>query len=216
MSFDVVLQQSQAKATPWRMANAFAVTSTTAAPQLFASQVKNKKLSFTGGHRVSCAIAGRRLAIRIPTVNDPQLSGDGLRSLENMLAAMDHMMFDDLPGLRTSLANTRAPWEVKETEEAFHLRFDMPGLTKDDVSVKIEGGKLVISGERKGLTSDNLNLAETQAKSFMRPLPRSYHTVLSLPDNVIAELMQSDMTASVLTVMVPKYEETDEPWWMSL
>ena len=193
------------------MASTIAVASSTVAPKLVASKVKDKKLSINGGHRVSCAIAGRRLAIRIPIVNDPESSGDGLRSLENMLAAMDHMMFDDLPSLRTSLTNTRAPWEVKETEEAFHLRFDMPGLTKDDVAVKIEGGKLVISGERKEPAT-----TATQAKSFMGPLPRSYRTVLSLPDNVIAELMQSDMTDSVLVVKVPKYEETDEPWWMSL
>jgi HSP20 family protein len=41
----------------------------------------------------------------------------------------------------------RRGWDAKETEDALHLRIDMPGLSKEDVKIFVEQNTLTIKGE---------------------------------------------------------------------
>ncbi|CAL9058822.1 unnamed protein product [Musa banksii] len=42
----------------------------------------------------------------------------------------------------------RTPWEIKEGEGVYKMRFDMPGMTKNDVKVWVEERMLVIKAEK--------------------------------------------------------------------
>lgn len=52
----------------------------------------------------------------------------------------DTMVFPGRNSNRTG-GEIRAPWDIK-------MRFDMPGLSKDDVKVSVEDNVLIIKGEQ--------------------------------------------------------------------
>ncbi len=39
--------------------------------------------------------------------------------------------------------------DITEDEKAYHIKADLPGMEKDDISVSVERGLLTISGEKK-------------------------------------------------------------------
>ena len=54
--------------------------------------------------------------------------------------------------------------DISETDDAFVVKAELPGVDKDDVSVKIENGILTIRGEKKTETEDKDN-------SIVSPIP---------------------------------------------
>lgn len=125
----------------------------------------------------------------------------GSRSLKQMLNTVDRL-FDPFWGSAAPAAvavDFRTPWDVKEDDDAFRLRLDMPGLSKDEVKVSIEDGDLVIKGEHK---------AEDQKEdSWSSRSYGSYHTRMTLPDNAKVEEVKAELKNGVLHVAVPKSKE---------
>lgn len=64
----------------------------------------------------------------------------GTTSLMQMLNTIDRIFDDHLlrtPSTSVALpVDFRTPWDVKEDDDAFRLRLDMPGLSKEEVSVQ--------------------------------------------------------------------------------
>jgi HSP20 family protein len=91
----------------------------------------------------------------------------------------------------------RPKMDVSEDEGNYLIAVDIPGLTKEDVSIKVESGVLKISGERK---DDNkkgkYHLSERVHGKFMR--------VVSLPDDVDAEAIKAKVTNGVLELELTK------------
>lgn len=59
----------------------------------------------------------------------------GDRSLRQMLNTVERLFADPIfgsPSPATAL-DLRTPWDVKEDDDAYKLRFDMPGLSKEEV-----------------------------------------------------------------------------------
>ncbi|CAI5500858.1 unnamed protein product [Closterium sp. Naga37s-1] len=142
------------------------------------------------------------------------------RSLTQLLDSVDRM-FDDalLPpmprfpslfratsslGASSAAARpavaVRTPWDVRETDDAFHIRLDMPGLSKEEVSVKLENGSLVIRGEHKVEEKGG----EEGEGLWDARIAKSYQTTLALPDNVLTDQIKAEMKNGVLTVTMAK------------
>ncbi|CAI7829179.1 unnamed protein product [Closterium sp. NIES-54] len=94
----------------------------------------------------------------------------------------------------------RTPWDVRETDDAFHMRLDMPGLSKKEVSVKLENGDLVIRGEHK---AEDMGGEEEEGLCDAR-IAKSYQITLALPDNVLTDQIKAEMKNGVLTVTMAK------------
>ena len=93
-------------------------------------------------------------------------------------------------------------FEVKETNEAFTLKADVPGVEEKDLDVAIHNGVLTVSGHREAeerKEGESYALYERQYGSFTRSF--------SLPDIADSERIDAKLDKGVLTLVVPKKAE---------
>ena len=90
-------------------------------------------------------------------------------------------------GYSTSWSTARA--QVEETEEAFLIHCDMPGVDPKGVSVTLEGDTLSIKGSREGRRS------------------ASYAQAYTVPKGVAQDQVEASYEHGVLTVRLPKLAE---------
>lgn len=103
----------------------------------------------------------------------------------------------------------RTPWEIKEGEGEYKMRFDMPGMTKEDVKVWVEEKMLVVKAEKvpnKKKVNGELEInggeeeeGEWSAKSYGR-----YSCRIALPENVVFEKIKAEVKDGVLYITIPK------------
>jgi HSP20 family protein len=95
------------------------------------------------------------------------------------------------------------PVDVFETPENIVLKADLPDVNKDEVDISIENNTLTIKGERN---MEN----EVNEKNFYR-MERSYGTFsrsFTLPPTVAGEKVEAVFNDGVLTLTLPKREES--------
>ena len=86
--------------------------------------------------------------------------------------------------------------DISEEDEKYVVTVDIPGLTKEDVGIKVESGMVKIEGERKAEQQGKYRHAERAFGKFMR--------VFSLPDDVEAEGITAKVANGVLELQLPK------------
>ena len=99
-------------------------------------------------------------------------------------------------------SEVRLPWDIVEDEKEVKMRFDMPGLTRDEVKVMVEDDTLVIRGEHKkeeGAEGDGDGWWKERSVS-------SYDMRLALPDECDKSKVRAELKNGVLLVTVPKTE----------
>jgi len=126
------------------------------------------------------------------------------RDLRSMIDTMDRM-FDDpffSPAAPSPARRRggRVPWDFKESDDAYLMRLDMPGLDKEEVKVYVEEDSLVIKGEH----SEEKKSSEDEWASRRHG---SYFTRIMLPDTANPEQIKAELKNGVLNVTVPKVEE---------
>ena len=93
-------------------------------------------------------------------------------------------------------------FDVTETETAYVLRGDIPGVSQKDLEVRLDEGILSVRGERKAEPSDSrLHRGERPAGSFER--------WFRLPGEVKQDKVEATYKRGVLTLTVPKQEPVD-------
>ena len=91
----------------------------------------------------------------------------------------------------------RFPVDLYEDKDNTYVRAELPGLTRDDISVEVVNDYLTINGNRK-VTDDDGKVTETFS------LNRS----IALSDAVQADKVSATYENGVLNVTLPKREET--------
>jgi HSP20 family protein len=92
--------------------------------------------------------------------------------------------------------------DLVETEDAFVLRADLPGLSEGDVNLELEDSVLTISGERKAEHEERKEgyyRVERASGTFSRSL--------TLPEGVDPEAVSAHFDKGVLEVRIPKPEQ---------
>ena len=98
----------------------------------------------------------------------------------------------------------RTPWEIKEGEKEYKMRFDMPGMTKEDVKVWVEEKMLVLKAEKEAKKkgeNDGEEEGDWSAKSYGR-----YSCRIALPESVQFEKIKAEVKDGVLYITLPKVE----------
>jgi len=122
------------------------------------------------------------------------------RGFELLNSMLDEFNTQDTDTLKYDFApsiNTR------ESEKAYHIEVDLPGMKKEDIDIQIEDNTLVISGERKmkeELKEENYYKVESSFGSFSRSF--------SLPEEADIENINAQCTDGVLEIVIPKLENT--------
>ncbi|HEX3478815.1 MAG TPA: Hsp20/alpha crystallin family protein [Kofleriaceae bacterium] len=93
-------------------------------------------------------------------------------------------------------------FEVKETNEAFILKGDLPGVAETDLDIAVHNYVLTVSGSRQSeerKEGESFALYERQYGSFSRSF--------SLPDTADGERVEAKLDAGVLTLTIWKKAE---------
>jgi HSP20 family protein len=93
--------------------------------------------------------------------------------------------------------------EVADDGKAMKITAELPGMSKDDVKLQIDGNRLLISGEKKNeqeRKDDGVYRTERYYGYFQRAVP--------LPEDVDKENADAEFSKGVLTVRLPKLESS--------
>jgi HSP20 family protein len=115
--------------------------------------------------------------------------------------------FDVAPFWRRELGLGSAPAvDIAETEKAFEITADMPGLDEKDIEVAMSNGTLTIKGgkqEEKEEKKKDYYLHERRFGSFERSF--------RIPETVDADKIEASFHKGVLNVKLPKKVEAQQP-----
>ena len=107
------------------------------------------------------------------------------------------------PARRDHDANWTPRVDVHEDEQGYTFHVDVPGMQKEDLGIDFHEGTLTLSGERRP--------ADTAEGTNHVRVERSYGTFyrsFSLPKAVQYDAIEATYADGVLTVRVPKAEES--------
>ena len=132
---------------------------------------------------------GRNLTIANPT-----------REFEDIYDRMGQLMNVAFGVTPAELIDT--PWsplaDLSETDDAYVVQVDLPGVHKDQVQVQLQDRELIITGE----------VSESQRGRRHRSSRRTgrFEFRTYLPGDVNADAVNAQLSDGVLTVTVPKSE----------
>lgn len=128
--------------------------------------------------------------------------------IEALRREMDHLFDEMVPfswfsekgnGFDLWAPNT----DMMETDDAYVIEIDLPGIPKEDVKISFKDNRLTISGERKKEEKEeeeNFMRRERYFGSFLRSF--------TLPNTVKEDAVKAKYRDGVLTVTVKKTEES--------
>jgi len=128
-----------------------------------------------------------------------ELFGHPFQLLREMLID-PFRLFSQAPWAAFGRGQALSPsFEVRETDDAFVLKADLPGIRSDDLEVSLVGRQLQISGKREHEKEEGEGQYYTYERSY-----GSFTRSFTLPDSTDVEHIRSDLKDGVLTLVVPK------------
>jgi HSP20 family protein len=90
------------------------------------------------------------------------------------------------------------PVDVYETPDRYVITAELPGLTRDDIDIKLQDGRLTLAGTRRERTSacEQYHRVERGHGGFSR--------TFQLPHPIDSAAVTADLREGVLTVTCPK------------
>ncbi len=92
--------------------------------------------------------------------------------------------------------------DVEETDDAWSVEIELPGIAREDVDIQLNDRELTVSGEVK----------EKERSGILRRRTRrvgQFHYAVTLPGDVDADNVTAQLTDGVLTVRVPKAQQAE-------
>jgi HSP20 family protein len=126
-----------------------------------------------------------------------------LETLRHDMERLFERTFPKVFGDETEAAHGWRPGlDVRETETAYVVETDLPGMAAEEITVEVEGPYVVVKGERRA----EHKAMEEGVKRAERTFGKFYRRV-ALPEAAKAAEAEARYANGVLTVTVPKAEE---------
>ena len=127
----------------------------------------------------------------------------GLSSLHDQVNRLFNETIFQGRGEESALTTWAPAVDIYETLNELVVKADLPDMQEKDIDVRVENNLLTIRGERKfekNVSEDNYLRVERSYGSFSRSF--------SLPNTVNTESIHADYKNGVLTVNLPRREES--------
>jgi HSP20 family protein len=125
---------------------------------------------------------------------------DPFRELEELHSRIGQLLGNSWPATTESASDLWSPLvDVEETDDAWLVEAELPGVKRSDINVEASDSELVISGELK----------ERERKGILRRKTRrtgQFDYRVTLPGEADTEGIEASLTEGVLTIRVPKPE----------
>lgn len=111
------------------------------------------------------------------------------------------------PLFRSELTLAAVPAvDVAESEKAYELTAELPGMDEKNIEVKLVNGNLTIKGEKQEEKEEKKKNYYLHERSF-----GSFERSFEIPEGVDAEKIEANFKKGVLTVTLPKKPEAQKP-----
>jgi len=111
--------------------------------------------------------------------------------------------FINIPEEETSLSTFSPSVDIEEKEKEFRIIAELPGLSKEEITINIKDNLLSISGEKKQekkTEDENYHRTERIFGSFQR--------TFRLPEYADQDNIAAEYKNGILNVSIPKLEES--------
>ncbi|MET0764360.1 MAG: Hsp20/alpha crystallin family protein [Blastococcus sp.] len=139
------------------------------------------------------------MTLSMPSPSRGAVRWDPFRELDELYSRMNHLWES---GVATDGATEG--WvplaDIEETDDAYVIEMELPGVKKDDVDIEINGRELTVSGEVK----------EKERAGILRRRTRKvgeFHYAVTLPMEIDAENVKADLDDGILSITVPKSQK---------
>lgn len=112
------------------------------------------------------------------------------------------MFLDDMFDNFLESEPSKMKCDIYESDGAYNLELDMPGFTKDDISIEYNKGNLVINAEKKETNNDETK-KYIRRERFYGKLSRSFYL-----GDIEEEAIKAEFKDGTLRVVAPKKSET--------
>ncbi len=129
----------------------------------------------------------------------PATRWDPFAEFEDLYDRMGRLMDSVWSGFGRHVGAWSPLADVSETEDAYLVEVDLPGVRKDQISIEVTGSELAISGEISQREREGLLRRSTRREGRFE-----YRT--ALPQDVDPGKASASLADGVLTVRVPKTE----------
>jgi HSP20 family protein len=130
--------------------------------------------------------------------------GEALSLRDAMNRLFEQAVLQPGEGTRASDGATFAPaMDVRETRDGYTVQVSLPGVKPDDINIQYQQGMLTISGETRTDTSSDEGAYRVRERRFGQ-----FSRSVSLPDSIAGDRAEASFEHGVLTLNVPKAEES--------
>ena len=122
--------------------------------------------------------------------------------LNQLRREMDRLFETESAGSNIATADWVPAVDIRETDKAFIITADVPGVDPKDIEVNMENGVLTIRGERKEEKEE-----EKEGYKRIERVRGTFYRRFTLPDTADAEKISARSKNGVLEITIPKQEK---------
>jgi HSP20 family protein len=115
-------------------------------------------------------------------------------------------LYDIEPSSRLYAMWSSPTVDIVDTEKSYEITAEVPGLSPENLEVKLVNGRLIIKGEKKKSKREKHGDTEFSERSY-----GSFERSFEVPEGVDSGKIEATLEAGVLTVLLPKRIEAQKP-----